>query len=626
VRAILRARAGISWRRATLVAVTGIDGSGKGTLTGRMLARLRRTDLKAVALGADAWLNLPPTRFNRANPAEHFYDHALRLDEMLERLVLPLRDARRCRVAAAVAEETSTEFRRHLYRFDDVDVVLVEGIFLLKLAYQGLYDLSFWVDCTFETALERALARRQEGLSLTETIRAYETTYFPAQLIHLRRDAPRSAATAILCFNWYRIRVTVPERIGAFTTAGATAVFEIVVDDYAEVWVDGQLPRELGQSGKDLIRGWNAPNRLVVGRDVRPGQEIQLAVFGINGPLSDPPPNFIWVRSARLEFYREPRAVEPHDAGGIVERLDPGLDAIVPKDAVIEKVAEGFLFTEGPVWAPEGYLLFSDPNANRIYRWTPEGRLDVFREPSGYDGADIAEYKQPGSNGLTFDREGRLTINEHGNRRVIRLEASGGLTLLADAYRGKRLNSPNDLVYRSDGALYFTDPPFGLPKFFDDPRKELPFSGVYVVKDGKLRLLSRELTGPNGIAFSPDERFLYVGDWDDERKVVLRYPVKADGGVGPGEVFADLTAEPGEDAIDGIKVDRRGDVYVSGPGDLWIFSPEGKRLGMIVGPEHPHNFAWGDADGRTLYLCARGGLYRIRLSVAGIRPEPKAGR
>ena len=244
----------------------------------------------------------------------------------------------------------------------------------------------------------------------------------------------------------------------------------------------------------------------------------------------------------------------------------------------------------------------------------------MFRTKSGYTGVDIGEYNQPGSNGLTLDREGRLTINEHGNRRVTRLEKTGFLTVLADRYEGKRLNSPNDLVYRSDGALYFTDPPFGLPKFFDDPRKELSFSGVFSIYKGKLQLISTDLSGPNGLAFSPDEKYLYVTNWDVKKKVVMRYEATADGTLANGRVFFDMTGAPGEDALDGIKVDRRGNLYVSGPGGLWIVSPEGKHLGTIRGPEHPHNLAWGDEDGKTLYLTAQTGLYRIRLNIPGIRP------
>ncbi|HEU4403025.1 MAG TPA: SMP-30/gluconolactonase/LRE family protein [Candidatus Polarisedimenticolia bacterium] len=431
-------------------------------------------------------------------------------------------------------------------------------------------------------------------------------------------DARRS--TGRLCFNWYRIKVTIPGKIARFDPTGSTVVFEIVVDDYAEVWVDGMLPQILGQAGGGMIKGYNAPNRVVVARNARPGQQIQLAVFGMNGPISSPPGNFIWIRSATLDFYKAGQAGNIQPVEGKVVRLDPALDEIVPAGAKFEKLAGGFLFTEGPVWMPDGYLLFSDPNANVIYRWTPDGQVSVFRTKSGYAGFDIGEYGQPGSNGLTLDREGRLTINEHGNRRVTRLEKNGQITVLADRYEGKRLNSPNDLAYRSDGTLYFTDPPFGLPKFDDDPRKELPYSGVFRLKDGDLRLVSKDLKGPNGLAFSPDEKYLYVDDWDPEKKIVMRYEVKADGTLDNGQVFHDMTGAEGEDALDGLKVDRKGNLYVSGPGGIWILSPAGRHLGTITGPEHPHNFAWGDDDGRTLYMCARTGLYRVRLNIPGIRP------
>jgi gluconolactonase len=428
-------------------------------------------------------------------------------------------------------------------------------------------------------------------------------------------DVRRS--TGKVCFNWYRTGITIPARIGTFDPTGSTVVFEVVVDDYAEVWVDGKVAPALGQVGGTVAAGFNAPNRVVVGRDVRPGQRFQLAVFGMNGPVSASPDNFIWIRSATLDFFRP----TPGENVGQVVRVDPALDEIVPEEPRIEKLAGGFLFVEGPVWVRDGgYLLFSDPNDNRIYRWTPDGELSVFRTKSGYAGADIAEYGQPGSNGLTLDREGRLTIDEHGNRRVTRLERNGQVTVLADRYGGKRLNSPNDLVYKSDGALYFTDPPFGLPKFYDDPRKELPYSGVFRWKDGTLALLAKDLQGPNGLAFSPDERFLYVSNWDVEKKVVMRYPVAADGTLGSGEIFFDMTSEPGEIALDGLKVDQRGNVYVSGPGGVWIISAAGKHLGTIEAPELPANFAWGDDDGRTLYMTARTGLYRLRLAVAGVRP------
>jgi gluconolactonase len=422
-----------------------------------------------------------------------------------------------------------------------------------------------------------------------------------------------------LAFNWYRTRLTLPAKVAGFDVTGSTVVFELVIDDYAEIWVDGRLPLVLGQTGGQLIKGFNAPNRVILTENARPGQEIQLAIFGVNGPISSPPANFIWVRSATLDFYRKDQVGGAQPTLAKVVRLDPGLDRIIPQGTRLEKLAGGFQFLEGPVWHPDGYLLFSDPNANTIYRWTRDGAVSVFRSKSGYAGFDIGDYHQPGSNGLTLDRNGLLSINEHGNRRVTRLERTGKITVLADRYDGKRLNSPNDLVYRSDGTLYFTDPPFGLPKAFDDPKKELPFSGVYMVKDGQVILLTRELSGPNGIAFSPDEKYLYVDNWDLKRKVLMRYEVRPDGSIANGKVFYDFSRDPEPVALDGIKVDHEGHVYVSAPGGVWILSPEGKALGRIVPPEHDANFAFGDADGKSLYLTASTGLYRIRVNVPGIR-------
>lgn len=435
-------------------------------------------------------------------------------------------------------------------------------------------------------------------------------------------------STGRLAFNWYRINVTIPDKVGRFDAGGSTVFFEIVVDDYAEVWVDGKLPEIPGQSGGHLIKGWNSPNRVLLTRNAKPGQQIQLAVFAANGPLSNPPGNFIWIRSANLDFYTAEHARVGKDVDTQILRVDPALERIIARTTKIERIADGFGFTEGPVWVAgtdgvDGYLLFSDPNNNNIYRWSTDGQVSVFRSHSGYTGADIGEYHQPGSNGLALDPQGRVTINEHGNRRVTRLEKNGVLTVLADKYEGKRLNSPNDLVYRSDGALFFTDPPFGLPKVFDDSRKELAFSGVYCLKDGRLKLLSTEFTGPNGLAFSPDEKYLYVDNWNEKKKVVMRYEVADDGTLSNGKIFFDMTAAPGEEALDGLKVDQEGNVYVSGPGGLWIISPAGNHLGTVKGPELAANFAFGDADGKTLYLCARKGVYRVRLGVSGTR-EPSA--
>ena len=425
-------------------------------------------------------------------------------------------------------------------------------------------------------------------------------------------------------FAWYRLALTVPERIGSVPTAGSTLVLEVVVDDYAEIWVDGKLPAVLGQSGGGVVRGFNAPSRVILTRDARPGHTFRVAIFAMNGPVSAVPTNFLWFRSATLDLYRNPAVSRLPAPTLTVERKDSALDAVVPPGARPEELATGFGFTEGPVWSPDGDLLFSDPNENTIYRWSRDGQVSIFRTKSGYAGVDISEYKQPGSNGLTFDPQGRLTVCQHGERRVIRIEPTGAITVLADRYQGKRLNSPNDLVYRKDGTLYFTDPPFGLPRVFDDPRKELPFSGVYRVKDGQVSLVATDLTGPNGIAFSPDEKFLYVTNWDEKKKVVMRYPVSADGTLGAGAVFFDMTAAPGEEALDGMKVDAEGHLFVSGPGGVWVISGQGKQLGTLKFPQLPANMAWGDGDGRTLYLTARSSVYRLRLGVPGIRPVPLA--
>ncbi len=430
-----------------------------------------------------------------------------------------------------------------------------------------------------------------------------------------------------LSFGWYRLDLVVPERVGSFDVAGSDIVLEVVVDDYAEVWVNRRAPFTLGQSAGPLIAGWNTPMRVNLARNAQPGARIEVAIFAANGPLSQPPANYIWIRSATLDFYK-PGVVAAHAAAPtVITRLDPALDEIISPGAQAEKLADGLGFGEGPVWIPSksadsaGSLLFSDPNQNVIHRWDPlTDALTIFRTKSGYSGvggADIGAYHQPGSNGLALDPHGRLTICEHGNRRVTRLEPNGDLTVLAERFEGRRLNSPNDLVYRSDGALFFTDPPFGLPRVFDDPAKELPHSGVYCLLDGRLRLVSAELTGPNGLAFSPDESVLYVDNWDERRKVVMRYEVAPDGSLSNGSVFVDLTSEPGEICFDGLKVDRRGNVFVSAPGGVRIFAPDGRPLGIISPPELPANFAFGDDDRQTLYMTARAGLYRIRLNTPG---------
>jgi gluconolactonase len=267
----------------------------------------------------------------------------------------------------------------------------------------------------------------------------------------------------------------------------------------------------------------------------------------------------------------------------------------------------------------EGFLLFSDIPNNAIMRWTPDGKVSTFRKPSGYTGPAAPQGAYVGSNGLTLNGQGRLVICEHGDHQVARLEKDGTLTVLADRYQGKRLNSPNDAVYRSDGSLYFTDPPYGV---FDPKSKELEFQGIYRLSpDGKeLQLLNKELTRPNGLAFSPDEKILYVSNSDPDKKIWMAYDVASDGSLANGRVFFDVTQEKEEGLPDGMKTDSKGNLYCAGPGGIWIFSPQGSHLGTIKPPEVPANCHWGDNDSRMLYMTARTGLYRIHLSVAGIRP------
>jgi gluconolactonase len=436
-------------------------------------------------------------------------------------------------------------------------------------------------------------------------------------------DTQLRLANGRVCFSWYRLKVTIPERVGTLDPTGFTVVFEVVIDDYAEVWVNGQMPLGLGLTGGQVVAGFNAPNRVVLTQDARIGDQFQIAVFAINGPVSTSPHNYIWMRSATLDLYARERASVSVPAQIHLDRRHPRLDSIMSREPRLERIAGGFEFTEGPVWAAEGALLFSSPNTNAIYRWSPEGKVTVFRSKSGYTGTDIGRYHQPGSNGLTFDPvEGRLTICQHGNRRVVRVEPHGNLTVLASTYQGKRLSSPNDLVYRSDGTLYFTDPPFGLPDTYEDPAKELLFSGVFrVTRDGAISLETDEMKGANGLAFSPEEKHLYVGNWDPERKVIMRYEVAPDGCLSGGKLFYDMTAAPGEEALDGLKVDEAGNVYACGPGGIWIISPQGDQLGLLGLPESPHNLAWGEQDGRTLYITALTSIYRIRCQTPGIRPR-----
>ncbi len=320
-----------------------------------------------------------------------------------------------------------------------------------------------------------------------------------------------------------------------------------------------------------------------------------------------------------------------------VERLSPELDKLVPHNAALEKVAGGYTWTEGPIWIHSGSLLFAEIPSNSIYKWTPGGAApQLFLRPSGWTEAVPFGGKEPGSNGMTLDMRGRLTVAGHARRNVWRLEtldSKGAVTVLADHYQGKRLNSPNDLVYSRDGALYFTDPPYGLATQSDeDPNKELKVNGVYRLAgaashaagappaNDSLRLVIGDITRPNGIAFSPDQKYLYVNCSDVKKKIWLRYNVMPDGGLSGGKLIYDATRDPHPGNPDGMKVDMLGDIFSTGPGGIWIFSPELKHIGTIAIPEISANVAWGDADGKTLYITASGTIYKIRLSVAGMRP------
>lgn len=315
------------------------------------------------------------------------------------------------------------------------------------------------------------------------------------------------------------------------------------------------------------------------------------------------------------------RAGSPGPTGGTVVRLDPRFDHLVPKDAVLERIADGFAWVEGPAWNRQGsYLLFSDIPNNAIMKWQDGVGVSLFLKPSGYTGTVPFEGREPGSNGLTFDSTGRLVLCEHGDRRIARLEPDGRRTTLVDRYQGKRLNSPNDLVFKSNGDLYFTDPPFGLPKAFDDPGKELDFQGVYRLSpNGALTLLTKKIKAPNGIAFSPDEKTLYITDVDPNRPAWLAYDVKEDGTITNSRVFFDSTPwkKPNYGGPDGLKLDREGNLFAARPGGINVFAPDGTHLGSIETGGATSNVAWGD-DGSVLYITGGTTIYRIALKTKGM--------
>lgn len=314
-----------------------------------------------------------------------------------------------------------------------------------------------------------------------------------------------------------------------------------------------------------------------------------------------------------------------------VDRLDASIDKIVPADAQLERVVTGFKWIEGPLWI-DGKLFFAEIPSNSIRTWTPGKGVSIFLQPSGYKGTAPYGGPEPGTNGMTADIHGRITVAGHAQRDIFRFESldpNGTVTVLADTYKGKKLNSPNDLVYKSDGSLYFTDPPYGLRTQQDnDPDKQLDVNGVYRIphaRDQKpgapperdqLQLLVTDLARPNGIAFSPDEKYLYVNS-TQPKKIWMRYTVKPDGTLTDAKLLYDATADHRPGGPDGMKVDVEGNIYSAGPGGVWILSSEGKPLGTIVMPGRVANVAWGGDDRKTLYITGSEGIFRVHLKIAG---------
>ncbi|MEO8427838.1 MAG: SMP-30/gluconolactonase/LRE family protein, partial [Verrucomicrobiota bacterium] len=284
----------------------------------------------------------------------------------------------------------------------------------------------------------------------------------------------------------------------------------------------------------------------------------------------------------------KPAAKQPtieYPTFGTIERNDSALDKLLPPDAKIEKLAEGFSWAEGPVWSPVAHCVyFSDVPRNVVYKWKEgDTAATVFLQPSGYTGSK-PRGGEPGSNGLVLDAKGRMVLCQHGDRRIARRELDGKMTRLVDYYNWRRFNSPNDAVYKSNGDLYFTDPPYGLEGNNNDPKKELMINGVYrLSKAGKVTLLTAELTFPNGIAFSPDEKTLYVAVSDPQHAVWMAYDVETDGTIANGRIFFDSTAmtKDKKGLPDGLKVDKAGNLFATGPGGVLVFSPDGKHLGTI---------------------------------------------
>ena len=319
-----------------------------------------------------------------------------------------------------------------------------------------------------------------------------------------------------------------------------------------------------------------------------------------------------------------------------VLRLDPSLDAIVSPNAKVELVKGGFGFTEGPVWMQQGrsgFLLFTDIPGNVVWKLTPDGTASVYLRDAGYHGPDpwrwgpvfnngrerddpkFEEFVMFGADGLGIDRQGRLILATFAGRALERVEKNGKRTVLADSYQGKRFGGPNDIAVKRDGGIYFTDTYGALRQRDKDPHKELDFNAVFRWKDGKLTLIVKDMPNTNGVAFSPDEKYLYVNGSRDN--YVNRYEVQSDGTVSTGKLFIDLSKESERGITDGLRIDSKGNLYETGPGGVWIISPDAKHLGTIRAPEQSTNVGFGGADKKTLYIAARSSIYKIEVNVPG---------
>ena len=402
-----------------------------------------------------------------------------------------------------------------------------------------------------------------------------------SQWLALKPAEIRRGRAGRMSFIWYRIKVTIPQRVGDIDPTGTTAVLETLVDDYGEIWVDGELPRWQGEVGGAVVAGFLTPNRLVVARHVKPGQVIEIAIFVMNGPISNVPPNRANMHTAKLQFYKTapgPVALLPGGYNPDVEHQGKAADRIFIDNLKLIKLADGFSSAVKPVWDSQGVLLFES------YRYSPNNVCTVPIAAQSRVKTDLAsDERLHNARAAAFDPQGRLTLAEQ--HRVMRIDPDGKSTVLAE-------QAARDLVYRSNGTLYFT-----------------AAEKIFSLCEGKLR--SVEQPESHGVALSPDERSLYV----TARAGLARYDANADGTLSNGKVIARV------ESAGGIQTDMEGNLYVAGPDGLRILSSDGRHLGTMLTGRKPRELAWGDADSKTLYLTSPEALYCVRLGVPGFRGE-----